>query len=300
MNSLALQPDGRLIVGGAFQTLDTVVRPFIGRLNPLGEVDLSFNPGSGPNGTVRAVALQPDGKVVIGGDFTTVNGTNRNYIARLNANGSLDTTFNPGAGFDAQVNALALDASGRIVVGGSFQQFNGQSHAWLTRLDASGALDATFNPGSGPNDYVATITVTGDGHIIVGGGFTAYNGIPAGSAVRLNANGSLDGTINLGTGADAPVLASLEQSFDRRVVLGAFQSFNGVAADRVVRINGSGNPGSGVLAFSAPAYTVAESGGAVTVTVNRLGGLSGVLTGVFTNLGVRPFSGQITPCRRRA
>ncbi len=286
VNALALQPDGRLIVGGAFQTLDTVVRPFIGRLNPLGEVDLSFNPGSGPNGTVRAVALQPDGKVVIGGDFTTVNGTNRNYIARLNANGSLDTTFNPGGGFDAQVNALALDALGRIVVGGSFQQFNGRSQAWLTRMDASGALDATFNPGSGPNDYVATITVTGDGHIIVGGGFTAYNGIPAGSAVRLNANGSLDGTINLGTGAEAPVLASLEQSFDRRVVLGgAFQSFNGVAADRVVRINGSGNPGSGVLAFSAPAYTVAESGGAVTVTVNRLGGLSGVLTGVFTNLG---------------
>src|SRR5947208_2170517 len=69
-----------------------------------GDVDLSFDPGSGVNGTVNAVALQPDGKVIIGGEFTTVKGLERFKVARLNADGSGDSSFNPGASLDQLAN----------------------------------------------------------------------------------------------------------------------------------------------------------------------------------------------------
>ena len=106
--ALAVQPDGKILVGGDFTTLGgggtgTTPRNRIGRLNADGSLDTSFNPGA--NGGVYALAVQPDGKILVGGDFTTLGGggtgtTTRNCIGRLNADGSLDTSFNPGANGD--------------------------------------------------------------------------------------------------------------------------------------------------------------------------------------------------------
>jgi uncharacterized delta-60 repeat protein len=96
--SLLLQTDGRIFIAGGFAFVNGTNRGGIARLNANGTLDNSFNPGTGANLTVSSFAIQPDGKVLIGGDFTTVNGTNRNHIARLNTNGSLDSSFNPGTG----------------------------------------------------------------------------------------------------------------------------------------------------------------------------------------------------------
>src|SRR5436190_15041369 len=96
-----------------------------------GDVDLSFDPGSGPNGDVYCVATQPDGKALIGGAFTSVNGTNRNHIARLNADGSLDPTFDPGQGANDIVIVLAPMADGKVVIGGSFTAFDGGDRSKL-------------------------------------------------------------------------------------------------------------------------------------------------------------------------
>jgi len=78
-----------------------------------GDVDLSFDPGSGVNGGVDALAVQPDGKVIIGGWFTTVQGLARAGIARLNADGSGDSSFNPDAGIGGYVSAIALQPDGK-------------------------------------------------------------------------------------------------------------------------------------------------------------------------------------------
>ena len=100
----------------------------IARVNASGSLDTSFlNNLAGADGMVRAVVVQPDGKVLIGGDFTHVNGTPCNYIARLNTDGSLDTNFNLGAIFTGSVYALALQPSGQILVGGGFV-VDGQSY----------------------------------------------------------------------------------------------------------------------------------------------------------------------------
>ncbi len=148
-------------------------------LGATGDLDLSFNPGSGPNGTVYATIVQPDGKVIIGGSFASYNGVARNGIARLNTNGSLDATFNVGNGANAVIYALALQPDGKIVIGGDFTLFNGSICTRIGRLNSNGSVDSSFDPkagfeAGGANGSVLAIARQGDGKFIIGGNFTEY------------------------------------------------------------------------------------------------------------------------------
>ena len=125
----------KVLVGGDFTTINNVGRPRIARLNPNGSVDQSFNPGLGPDDTVRVITLQADGAILIGGSFTSVNGTNRNHLARLRLSGGLDTGFlSNQAGGDGPVLAMALQTDGSVVVVGDFTTFNGVTRNRITRL----------------------------------------------------------------------------------------------------------------------------------------------------------------------
>ncbi|MCA3067815.1 MAG: delta-60 repeat domain-containing protein, partial [Rhodocyclaceae bacterium] len=203
--TLALQPDGKVLIGGSFTTYNGTSRNSIARLNADGTLDNTFNPGTGANSEVYSLALQPDGKVLIGGSFTTYNGTSRNYIARLNADGTLDNTFNPGTGANSRVRTLALQPDGKVIIGGRFTTYNGTSRDYIARLNADGTLDNTFNPGTGANDQVQTLALQPDGKVIIGGDFTSYNGTSRNRIARLNADGTLDNTFNPGTGANSTV-----------------------------------------------------------------------------------------------
>ena len=108
-----------------------------------GDVDLSFDPGSGVNGAVNAVAVQPDGKAIIGGQFSTVKGLARPGIARLNADGSGDSSFNPGA-MPGGFISIGLQSDGKVLVG---------NYSGILRLNADGSLDTNFS---------ASITSFGD------------------------------------------------------------------------------------------------------------------------------------------
>ena len=130
VNTIAVQPDGKTVIGGSFTGLGgvtgTTTRNRIGRLNVDGTVDPTFNPGT--NGPVLAVAVQPDGKILAGGNFTFVGGgigttTARSHIARFNADGAVDTGFNPGV--SGNVWALAVQSDGKILVGGEFTTLSG-------------------------------------------------------------------------------------------------------------------------------------------------------------------------------
>jgi uncharacterized delta-60 repeat protein len=215
-----------------------------------GTVDLTFNPGSGANGVVYALAVQGDGKVVIGGDFTAYNGTDRNRIARVNGDGSLDTTFNPGTGVDGRVWSLAVQGDGKVVIGGDFTVYNGTTRTRIARVNGNGTLDTTFNPGSGANDTVYAMVVQGDGKVVIGGKFTTYNGTDRNRIARLNGDGTLDTTFNPGTGVNGIVWAMALQSNGKILVGGNF-NYSGTAHNGIVRLNGNGtldttfNPGSG-------------------------------------------------------
>ncbi len=184
---------------------------------PAGASDVKFNPDSDPltdppymtspgaNNTVQAVVTQPDGKIVLGGDFTAVNTLPRNKIARLNFDGSSDRTFNPGTGVSGFVRALALQPDGSIIVAGGFDAYNGISRVNIARILTSGALDTTFNPGIGTDGPIRAIAIQPDGQILIGGDFNTYNGTNVNYLARLNPDGSLDTTFNTGSGPDGPV-----------------------------------------------------------------------------------------------
>jgi len=150
---LAVQADGKILVGGQFGTLGGQTCNCIGRLNADGSLDSSFNPGAGgaPAPYINSLAVQADGKVLVGGFFTTLAGQARNCIGRLNADGSLDSSFNPGAGGASApyINSLAVQADGKVLVGGFFTTLGGQTRNCIGRLNADGSLDASFNPGRG-------------------------------------------------------------------------------------------------------------------------------------------------------
>jgi uncharacterized delta-60 repeat protein len=160
------------------------------------EVSLSsaFAAGEGVNGEVLAAVVQSDGKIVIGGRFSAVNGIPRNNLARLNPDGTLDRSFAEQEGVNGQVNALALQPSGDIVVGGNFTQAGQKEIENLARFHTSGEVDGDFGGETdrGTNGTVFALAVQPDGKVIVGGNFSAVSGQPRRGIARLNADGSLD------------------------------------------------------------------------------------------------------------
>ncbi len=157
---------------------------------------------AGANGAVYTTILQPDGKILIGGQFTTYNGITANRIARLNTDGTLDTTFTVGTGADSSVNTITLQPDGKILIGGAFTTYNGTTVNHVARLNADGTLDTTFVTGTGTNGSVFTIALQPDGKILIGGWFTTYNGTTANYIARLNTDGTLDTTFTTGTSND--------------------------------------------------------------------------------------------------
>lgn len=165
------------------------------RLNLDGSIDFNFNPQLYYEGGVTAAAVQSDGKIVVGGNFTKANGIALKNLARLNADGTTDATFNSGSGLDGTPNEIAVQSDGKILVGGDFTNYNGFPRTKLARVNADGSLDNSFNPTfSSLNQFwsIYAITPTADGKILVGGNFTSVNGVNQVGAVRLNADGSTD------------------------------------------------------------------------------------------------------------
>lgn len=271
----------KVIVGGAFTVFNGIPRNGIVRLNSDGSVDHSFNPGLGADGVVYAVAAYPTnsvhaGKVLVGGEFSSVAGVGRAGIARLNVDGSVDLTFDPGAGADDAVRAIALQTDGRILIGGSFTNFNGAALSRFARLNSNGSIDMTFNPGEGANDTVTAIAVQGDTRIVLGGQFTRCNGVTRHRVTRLNNDGTVDPTINFGSGADNFIAATVVQPDGKIIIGGGFTEYDGEPRSGIARIYGGSIAGSGTLEFTAAEYTVLENGTNAVITVRRRGGTSGM------------------------
>jgi uncharacterized delta-60 repeat protein len=200
--SLAMQPDGKVLIGGDFDQLyGASPRNRIARLNVDGTLDATFDPGTGANDEVLRLALQSDGKVLIGGRFTEVGGVARNRIARLNANGTLDATFDPGTGTNGTPLHLALQPDGKVLIGGEFTEVDGVARNRIARLNANGTLDTTFNPGAGADYIVNSVSVQPDGKVLIGGWFTQVGGEAHPRIARLMPAFTIGGTITGLTGA---------------------------------------------------------------------------------------------------
>lgn len=129
-------PDGKLIIAGAFTSYNGAKAGPVARLNADGSLDAEFDAGPSSGGKVYALGSQADGKILVAGSFTLFNGRAAGRIARLMPNGAFDESFNTGTGANDQVRSLAVQLDGRILVGGNFSDFGGQSVAGLVRLYA--------------------------------------------------------------------------------------------------------------------------------------------------------------------
>jgi uncharacterized delta-60 repeat protein len=241
VQAMALLPNGKILIGGHFTTYNGTPRNRIARLHADGSPDTGFNPGTGADGTVQAMALQPDGKILIVGNFLNYNGTSRNSIARLHANGSLDTGFSPGTGADGPVFAMALQPDGKIIIGGTFTGYNGTPRFSIARLNANGSLDTDFDPGSGANNSVRAMALNSDGKILIGGDFTSYDGTPRSRISQINANGSLDTGFDPGTGASSGVKAIALQPNGKIIIGGFFSTYNDMPRRYITRLNTDGS-----------------------------------------------------------
>ena len=280
--AVAVQSDGKLIIGGLFSAVNGTNRNFLARVNANGALDMNFNPAAGTDGAVRAIALQYDGKILIAGDFRTVNGVTRNRIARLEADGTLDMSFDPGFGADDSIRAMVLYLDGRAVIGGLFQTFDGTPRIRVARLGFDGKLDPTFDPGAGANEFVSALAVQPDGKILVGGAFTTFNGIPHQRITRLNENGSVDASINFGQGANN-YISTIALQPDRKIVIGgAFTEFDGQRRPYLARLYGGENLGPGSMNFSSTNYLVVENQSKVLVSVRRQIGTTNSVSVNFT------------------
>lgn len=207
-----------------------------------GTYDPTFEQGSGFPGIVVAIERQPDGKLLVGGsDLGSYDGVEVPPLVRLWPDGALDTGFDTGEGPDHDVLCVALQANGRILVGGSFQQFDGVLSEGLVRLMPDGSIDATFDIGTAANDRVRSVLVQPDGRILVGGDFDQFNGTPVGRIVRLMPDGSIDPSFNAGTGANDEVIAITQDASGRTIVGGYFTTFTGIARNKVARLNADGS-----------------------------------------------------------
>ncbi len=211
-----------------------------------GAVDTSFDIGTGPNQDIDALAIQADGKLLVAGDFTSFNGTTRNGIARLNTDGSLDSSFNPGSGPNDVIRAIAVQSDGKIVVGGSFTTFAGSATgSGVVRLNSDGGIDNTFDATHSFFIVHAVEIQPSDDKILIGGS----DGLR-----RLETNGNNDATF--AATITGTVYDIAFQSDGKVLVGGAITQCNGGAIENFVRLDTAGVTDNTVVQPNDAVWTI--------------------------------------------
>ena len=224
----------RNIIGA---TYTTPVSTFTTSSTEIGLVDSTFDAGS-INGAIYAMAELPDGKILVGGDFTSIGGQSRLRLARLTTTGAVDATFS--ASVSGTVFAIAIQGDGKIVIGGNFISVNSTTVGHVARLNANGTLDSTFNPGTGADAPVLAIAIR-SGDIFLGGVFGTFSGQTAGRIVRLGSNGVTNTAFATGSGFDGNVYALSADPSGAVLVGGIFSQYNGQPRANLASVFPNGN-----------------------------------------------------------
>ena len=241
---------GDLYVGGEFVSYNGTYSNGLIRLNSDGTVDNAFNVGRGFGGDiVNSISLATDGSgdLYVGGRFSAYNGIGSNRLIRLNSDGSVDTAFDVGSGFNESINCirLAADGSGKLYVGGEFTAYKGTDSNGLIRLNSDGSVDTTFNVDSGVYSRIDSISpaADGSGDLYVSGWFEAYNSSTGSTQlIRHNNDGTVD--YEFSVGSDVGTVYSISPATDGSgdlFVGGAFKSYQSTTVDRIVRLNPDGS-----------------------------------------------------------
>ncbi len=281
VKTVARQSDGKILVGGAFDTFQGHTTQALARLNPDGTVDTSFVSPVAPysstntNVGVENVAVQSDGSLIVVGTFAqAIDSSNNvvtvNSVIKMSASGVLDTTFNTNfggasngtisgtsitaAGPNVTVYALAIQQDDKILIGGAFNVIggiNGSIRRGIARLLSNGTLDTSFDAaltatGSAMNSTnVYDITVDSSGKVLAAGQMGGAGSTTSPGIVRLlSTTGAYDSSFNVGTGIAGGVTraSSVTVASDGSIYLGGlFTSYNGVSRVSLARLTSTGS-----------------------------------------------------------
>ena len=235
-NKWVVDPMNRPVV-----LVTTAGGPRLVRLLDDGSIDPTFNPIFGSPGTTSVVAVQADGKVIVAGAFAAMNGAPRNRFARLNPDGSIDTTFNIGAGFNNVPRNILVLPDGKILVMGSFNTYNDAPVSRMLRLNTDGSVDDTFNCSVTANAVLAA-ALQSDGKIVIVGTFSTVNGVGRTGIARIDSNGALDATFNpvLAVPTGGGVVTVVVDSSGKITFGGRFTTVNGVSRPNLARVDSTG------------------------------------------------------------
>jgi len=247
VNTIVQQTDGKLFIGGSFDDYNGLPINNLVRLNSNGVPDLTFDPGTGPDASVYSMAIQTDGKLLIGGRFFSYNsdvGFTHAFLARIHTNGSLDTIFINNTSIGpinvSFVSTISLQSDGKIIVGGNFDNFNVSNAKRIVRLNSDGTLDPAFMLNAiDPIIYleVRATAIQPDGKILVGGIAPSWSSDTINRIVRLNSNGSVDATFNSGTGVNLGDVVAIALQQDGKILIGGdFEAYNGTTRDGLARL----------------------------------------------------------------
>ncbi|PHR13198.1 MAG: hypothetical protein COA40_06790 [Aequorivita sp.] len=249
--AIKVLPNQKIMAGGEFSLYNNTPVSNLVRLNNDGTLDNTFATGTGFNNDIYALAVQPDGKIIVAGQFTDYNGQPVQSVVRLLADGTLDTDFNTANAADDSIYGVLLQPDGKIILYGYFEEYNSQPYKGIVRLNTDGTIDASFNTGTGTDNEVLVGVLQDDGKVVIGGYFTHYDGTERNRIARLNTDGSLDASFDIGTGADEEIRAIGLQSDGKLLIGGFLNIFNGTPVPRIARLEPNGsldvsfNPGSG-------------------------------------------------------
>ena len=244
--------DGNYIIVGSFTSYNSYSCSGIIKIKPNGVVDNTFITSSGFSSITISefspvnVLEEPNGKLICGGLFQFYSGVSRNGICRLNSDGTLDTSFSVGVGFSDAVLTLDIQSNNKIIVGGTFNSYDGVSVNSFCRLNSDGTLDSTFQSISGFNGIVTKITVLEDDSIIVVGSFSYYNTVYlASKIIKLNSDGTVDPTFSVGSGFDGTPITLFVDSENSVYVSGTFSNYSVYGQNYgFIKLNLSGTPDS--------------------------------------------------------
>lgn len=289
IHSINVQDDGKILVCGGFISYNGISRFKLMRLNSNGTLDESFSNYFGIYDYVTAMEIQPDGKILVGGNFVYNGSPHQCFMIRLNNDGSLSDTFFPSSAVpqpSGHISNIIVQPDGKILVGGyDYAVYNPNTNKYqMARLNADGSFDNSFNMGyEFINTGIYSMELNSDGKVVVGGSYVEFSGgeqIPR--ITRINSNGTLDTSFNNGQGF-VTTLPVFKIQPDNKILVSNLQGYNGAYNGKISRLNQNGtldetftNNGDGFLYSSGAASIEMDSNGRIYIFGPQLNLYNGI------------------------
>jgi uncharacterized delta-60 repeat protein len=246
VNAIVKQSDGKIIVGGQFYNYNGTPSASIVRLNSDGSIDSSFTIGTGFNGAITALGITSNGKIIAAGTFDDYNSNYSKGVARINSDGTFDSTFVTGIGISGArnfytINAMVVQSDDKVILVGRFNGYDGNTVADIVRINTDGSFDSSFLQGGGFDNETFSLAIQSDNKIIVGGTFNSYDSNTVANIVRLNSDGTYDASFSTGAGFSDRVSSIVVQSDNKILLAGPFTTFDGNSIPYLIRLNSNGS-----------------------------------------------------------